>query len=183
MARSDTSSLILRNTSFVILHRLTPQMACSTFTRNADSNRLLLFSTEVSSRLRGFFWLVRFAHRRLVALKAGVFVQLGISRVADCFVIGDLLMVDPKIGFIRRWSLWQTRLINQNDVFWQCLVSQSTADAQATDMRPQLNNQLAGNAVRLCESDLVAQHVLGRPDVIGQARSHHRCPRMGRRQP
>src|SRR5574341_724830 len=55
MTKSETSSRVLRMTSLVLRHRLTPQIECSTRTRIRESEQFLRFWVSVSSRPRGFF--------------------------------------------------------------------------------------------------------------------------------
>src|SRR5436305_7434400 len=94
MTASDTSSLVLRNTSLTMRQRFTPARSCSTWTRIRASFRLVRFSASVSSPPGGFFFrLAGLLHRRLIALEPGVLVQGGPRRVGDPFLIGYLFFV------------------------------------------------------------------------------------------
>src|SRR5205814_3767627 len=102
MTASDTSSLVLRNTSLTMRQRFTPARSCSTLTRICANFRLVRFSTAVSSPRGGFFFrLAGFLHRRLIALESGILVQGGLRRVGDPFLIGYLFFSCVLPGHVR----------------------------------------------------------------------------------
>jgi len=75
MTKSETPSLVFRNTSFTMRQRFTPDKACSTLTRMRASFRLVRFSAAVSSPRGGFFFrLASFLDRWFVPLESGIFV-------------------------------------------------------------------------------------------------------------
>jgi len=55
ITESETPALVFRSTSFTTRERLTPAMACSTFTRMLDNFRFACFWAAVSCPPRGFF--------------------------------------------------------------------------------------------------------------------------------
>ena len=91
---SDNPGLLFRNTSLAIRLRFTPARACSTRTRSFANLRLAFFSAAVNSRPLGFFFrLAGLLHRRLITLKACVFIQSGPPRITQVCLIGDPLVV------------------------------------------------------------------------------------------
>src|ERR1051326_7880222 len=94
MTASDTPSLVLRNTSLTMRQRFPPARSCSTWTRICANFRLARFSASVSSPRGGFFFrLAGFLHCWLIGLESGILVQGCSRRVADPFLISDLLVV------------------------------------------------------------------------------------------
>src|SRR5881392_1561229 len=94
MTASDTSSLVLRKTSFTMRERFTPARSCSTWTRICANFRLVRFSASVSSPRGGFFFrLASLLHGRPIALESGILVQGGPRRVGDPFRIVDLFLM------------------------------------------------------------------------------------------
>src|SRR2546428_13984228 len=94
MTASDTSSLVLRNTSLTMRERFTPARSCSTLTRICANFRLVRFSASVSFPRGGFFFrLAGFLHRRLIALESGILVQGGPRRVRDPLLCGSPFVV------------------------------------------------------------------------------------------
>src|SRR5262245_24251972 len=100
MARSPNPSVVLRNVSFTMRHRLTPARACSTHTRMRDNLRLLRLSSSVSSRpLGSFFRLASFLHWRFITLKARVLVQDRFTGIEYLLLISNLLVMGlPSVG-------------------------------------------------------------------------------------
>src|SRR5215510_5702301 len=110
-------SVVKRNTSLTIRHRLTPAITCSTTTRILEKSRLQNFPLPLALSLWAFFGLRGQYTARLIALKAGVFVERGVRAVGNRSLIHRLLVVRlarqcrPQIDdFVRVF-------VDQKDVF------------------------------------------------------------------
>src|SRR5690349_13554578 len=94
MIASESPSLVLRNTSFIMRARFAPASACSTLTRMRANLRFRRFSAAVSSPRGGFFFrLAAPLHGGLVPLEPGVLVQHRPGRIANPCLVGDLFVV------------------------------------------------------------------------------------------
>src|SRR5262245_20052299 len=100
MTESESPALVFRNMSFTMRQRFTPASACSTLTRMRASFRFVRLSAAVSSPRGGFFFrLASRLDRRLVPLESGILVEYRLRRVADVFLIRNLLVVGlPGVG-------------------------------------------------------------------------------------
>ncbi len=88
---SDIFSVVNRNSSLTIRHRLIPLMTLSTTIGTLEIILFKNLSIGVSSCPLTFFWLVHYYGGRLIPLKAGVLGQTRIFGIADLTLVRQFL--------------------------------------------------------------------------------------------
>ena len=90
---SDIFSVVNRNSSLTIRHRLIPLMTLSTTIGTLEIILFRNLSIGVSSCPLTFFWLVHYCCGRLIPLKASVLGQTRIFGIADLTLVRQFLSV------------------------------------------------------------------------------------------
>ena len=93
MTRSEKPTLVLRNVSLTMRHRLTPAMTCSTSILKPEMIRLRKTSSAANSLPLGFFWLRNEHTGWLISLKATILTQRGRRRIGYIGLVSHFLVM------------------------------------------------------------------------------------------